>query len=251
MNGKALYRNQRQQDTLCTAMTETADMFNLVAVLDELMSVRRRRTRRDAEEAGRILRNRPCSGAAKMSRDMRVKLVAGVFAIAFVPHVAAGQLATPTKPAAVEKLGPNLFRLGAVRVDTANREVSVSGKVNPDVMTLEFIANTEDGWRAYESAVSLDTDAITYNAALVLIGLDGSHAKGVPQQHFDPTALSGDIVTVTLECPKGECERMPAERLMFDRSKKETVSGGKWIYTGSSFLADGRFVADVGAVLIG
>ena len=48
MHGKALYRNQRQQDTLCTGMTEAADMFNLVAVLDELMSVRRRRTCRDA-----------------------------------------------------------------------------------------------------------------------------------------------------------------------------------------------------------
>ena len=189
-----------------------------------------------------------------MLTDMRARFVTAILATALVAHVAAGQVADPTraaKPAAVEKLGPNLFRLGSVRVDTANREVSVSGKVNPDVMTLEFIANTRDGWRAYESAVSLDTDAITFNAALVLIGLDGSHAKGVPQQHFDRTALSGDVVTVTIECPKGECERMPAERLMFDRDKKQTVSGGRWIYTGSSFQPDGRFTADIGAVLIG
>ena len=188
-----------------------------------------------------------------MSGHMRLRIVAVMFAVALAPLVAAGQGqdASRPKPAAVERLGPNLYRLGAIRVDTATREVSVTGKVNPDVMTLEFIANTKDGWRAYESAVSLDTDAITFNAALVLIGLDGSHAKGIPQQHFDRTGLTGDAVTVTLECAKGECERMPAERLMFDRVKKETVSGGKWIYTGSSFMPDGRYLADTGAVLIG
>ncbi len=155
------------------------------------------------------------------------------------------------KPAAIEKLGPNLYRLGKIRVDTSNREVSVSGKINPDAQTLEFVANTKDGWRAYESALSLDTDAISFNAALVLIGLDGSHAKGQPKFHFDPSAVDGDAVVVTLECPGGECQRMPAERLMYDREKKEAVSGGKWIYTGSSFTPDNRYLADIGAVLIG
>jgi hypothetical protein len=138
-----------------------------------------------------------------------------------------------------------------VHVDTATREVSVTGKVNPDVTTLEFVANTQDLNRAYESAVTLDTNAITYNAALVLIGLDGSHAKGVPQFHFDKTPVVGDVVTVFLECPKGECQRMPAERLMYDRTRKESISGGKWVYTGSSFLPEGRYFADVGGVLIG
>jgi hypothetical protein len=155
------------------------------------------------------------------------------------------------KPAAIEKLGPTQYRLGQVHVDTASREVSVTGKVNPNVQTLEFVANTRDGWRTYESALSLDTDAITFNAALVLIGLDGSHATGVPRVHFDRTAVSGDVVNVTLECPGGECQRMPAERVMYDREKKEAVSGGKWIYTGSSFTPDNRYLADIGAVLIG
>jgi hypothetical protein len=156
-----------------------------------------------------------------------------------------------TRPAPIEKLGTNLFRLGKVRVDTANREVSVSGRVNPNVRTLEFVANTLDGWRAYESAVTLDTNAITFNAALLLIGLDGAHARGLPKFHFDPAALQGDVVTISLECPGGECERMPAERVMFDQLKKEPVGGGKWIYTGSSFLPTGHYLADVDAVLIG
>jgi hypothetical protein len=186
-----------------------------------------------------------------MHRVPYLAFAVAALAAAMVEPMAAGQINSPTKPAPIEKVGANQYRLGKVRVDTAKSEVSVSGKTNPSVMTLEFIANTKDGWRAYESAVSLDTDAITFNAALLLIGLDGSRVKGVPKFHFDPTALSGDVVTISLECPGGECQRMPAERLMFDREKKEAVSGGKWIYTGSSFVPDGRFAADIGAVLIG
>jgi hypothetical protein len=177
--------------------------------------------------------------------------VAAALAVVMAESRMAGQLNTPTKPAPIEKVGATQYRLGKVRVDTTKLEVSVSGKVNPSVMTLEFIANTQDGWRAYESAVSLDTDAITFNAALLLIGLDGSHVKGTPKFHFDPTAVTGDVVTISLECPGGECARMPAERLMFDKQKNEAVSGGRWIYTGSSFVPDGRFSADIGAVLIG
>lgn len=181
-----------------------------------------------------------------------VTFAAAALAVVMIERPIAGQEATlPTKAAPIEKISANQYRLGKVRVDTAKSEVSVSGKLNPSVTTLEFIANTKDGWRAYESALSLDTDAITYNAALLLIGLDGKHVKGTPQFHFDPTTLSGDVVTVTVECPGGECARMPAERLMYDKQKKETVSGGKWIYTGSSLLPDGRYLADVGAVLIG
>jgi hypothetical protein len=185
-----------------------------------------------------------------------VRFAIAAFTTLLAQRAIVGQVANSpggpiTKAAAIEKLGPNLYRLGSVRVDTANREVSVSGKINPNVSTLEFVANTRDGWRAYESAVSVDTDAITFNAALVLIGLDGAHAKGVPKFHFDPAALVGDVVTISLECPGGECQRMPAERVMFDQSKKEPVTGGRWIYTGSSFLPDGHYLADMGAVVIG
>jgi len=188
-----------------------------------------------------------------MSNAISLTVVVAAFTMLTPGHAIAGQdpSAPITKAAAIEKLGPNLYRLDKVRVDTASREVTVSGKINPNVSTLEFVANTKDGWRAYESAVTLDTDAITFNAALILIGLDPAHAKGSPKAHFDPAAVDGDAVTVSLECPGGECQRMPAERLMFDNTRKETVSGGKWVYTGSSFLPDGHYLADIGAVIIG
>src|SRR5687767_15045541 len=177
----------------------------------------------------------------------RAMLVPMVYAITValtlsIPVAAAAQaargnppqkLAEPQQPAgrpSVEKLGPNLLRVGTIRVDTAAREITVAGTVNPDVRTLEFIANAQDGIKAYETAVSLDTDAITFNAALLLIGIDKSRSKNAPTRHFDPAVPVGDVVEITLDCPKGECQRFPAERLMYDLEAKTTASKGTWVY---------------------
>ena len=72
--------------------------------------------------------------------------------------VPAAPEAPDTTLAAVQKLGPSAYRLGDVRVDTALREVSVSGTVN-DVQVLEFVANTKGGYKAYESALTLEPES--------------------------------------------------------------------------------------------
>src|SRR4051794_35997057 len=127
-----------------------------------------------------------------------------------IPAVAAPQANPPAQrpgdgragpPPSVEKLGDNLYRLGSVRVDTARGEVSVAGTVNRDVTTLEFIANTRGGMKAYESALTLDTDAVTFNTALILIGLNRTRARNAPTAHFDPATPEGDQVEIYLECP--------------------------------------------------
>ena len=169
------------------------------------------------------------------------------------PGPAGQKPAEPQVPAGppVEKLGPTLFRVGTIRVDTAARELSVAGTVNPDVRTLEFIANARDGVKAYETAVTVDTDAITFNAALLLLGIDRSRSKNIPTRHFDPAVPIGDTVEIWIDCPGKECQRMPAERLMYDTETKTAVSKGSWVYTGSSFLSDGRYLAQVDGALIG
>jgi hypothetical protein len=174
------------------------------------------------------------------------------FLVPCVIFVYAGSAAAQGSGAGpIERLGNNLFRVGQIRVDTANHEIAVNGTVNPDVLTLEFIANSREGMKAYETAVSLDTDAVTFNTALVLIGLDKSHARGVPEAHFDRTVTEGDPVEIWVECPGGECQRMPAERLMFDQKAQKPLSGGTWVYTGSTFAPDGRYLAQLYGVLIG
>ena len=158
--------------------------------------------------------------------------------------------ATPSVPA-VERLGTNLFQVGSIRVDTAAREISVAGRVNADVVALEFIANTRGGLKAYETAITLDTDAITFNTALLLIGLDRTRVRNAPTAHFDSATPDGDKVEISIDCPGRECQRMPAERLMYDVNTKQTVPQGTWVYTGSVFLPDGRYLAHLDGTLVG
>src|SRR5258706_1282619 len=153
-------------------------------------------------------------------------------------------------PPPVERLGGNPLRIGHIQVDVAAREVAVTGHEN-DVQFLEWVANTGGGLKAYESAITADTDAITFNAALLLIGLDKAHAR-VPTQHFDPVPPRGDPVEVWVEWGEAsQRKRVRIEQLLLNKRTNTTLPEGSWVYTGSTFLADNRYMAELDGVLIG
>ena len=162
----------------------------------------------------------------------------------------------PTTPSSVSKLGPSLFRIGEINVDTTKREASVPGKVNA-VLILEFVANTRGGLKAYESALTIETSAITFNAAMLMIGLDKEHAR-VPTRHFDPVPPEGDRVALWIDWTRaGAPVRTPVEQLLYDSESHQAVPASDWVYTGSVFLEHGltpqstRYLADIDGVLIG
>jgi hypothetical protein len=181
--------------------------------------------------------------------------VLGVMACVLSGVVAFAGQPPPEKPAPVEKLGPTSYRIGKLHVDTAKREVTAPGTVNP-LSTLEFVANTPQGVKAYESAFTLDTGAISFNAALLLIGLDPARAKP-PQMQFDPTAPVGDPVDIEVEWTAGgKTRRAKIHELLFDTESKKTLAPGPWVYTGSTFVDYGsetgrRYLAESDGVLIG
>jgi len=157
----------------------------------------------------------------------------------------------PTTPSAVERLGPNLLRVGSIRVDSAKREISVSGTVN-NARVLEFVANTKGGFKGYESAIELDTNAINFNLALILIGLDKDHAV-LPRFHFDPNPPKGDPVEILVTWEDaGKMRTVRAEELVYNDVTKQTLPEGPWVYTGSAFIPNSRaYMADMDGVLIG
>jgi hypothetical protein len=158
-------------------------------------------------------------------------------------------------PAPVEKLGPTTYRVGKMTVDTARREVSVPGTVN-GVSVLEFVANTLGGMKAYETALTLNTNAISFNAALLLIGLDPSRGRPALLQ-FDPTPPEGDPLDITVDWQQaGKPRRARVEELLYDRRTKRTLPEGPWVYTGSRFVDLGvnggrQYLAELDGVLIG
>lgn len=155
----------------------------------------------------------------------------------------------PTPPP-VERLGPNLLRVGNIRVDTAAREFAVAG-VTTGVSVLEFVAGTQRGNKGYETAIELETDGVTFNTACLLIGLDPSHSVK-SERHFDPRAPQGDPVEIAVSWDEnGATRRIDAEQLLYDREKKQALSGSRWVYTGSVVMPNGRYLADLDGVLIG
>ena len=174
-------------------------------------------------------------------------------AVWFAGATVFGEPQNPAPPPAtprVEKLGPNRLRIGRVQVDVATREVAVTGQVN-DVQFLEWVANTTNGLKAYESAITADTDAITFNTALLLIGLDKAHAR-VPTQHFDREPPRGDPVEIFVEWGEAaQRRRVRIEQLLLDKRTNTTLPEGPWVYTGSTVFPDGGYMAQLDGVLIG
>lgn len=154
------------------------------------------------------------------------------------------------EPQPIKKISETLLQLGNILVDTQKKEITVPGRALPD-QTLEFLATTKGGMKSYESAMELDTDAVTFNLALILIGLEKSRAVA-PQFHFDATKIVGDPVEIFLEWGAGEAARkVRGEELLYDLQTKHVLSMGGWVYTGSTVTPDGRYMAEMDGVLIG
>ena len=153
-------------------------------------------------------------------------------------------------PSAIERVGPNTIRIGSILVDTAKKEFSVAGFVN-DVTVLEFLANTKGGWKGYESALELETNAINFNVACLLIGLDPAGAV-VARRQFDDQPPQGQPVELFVEWDEnGQRRRVRAEQLIYNRTTKQTLSEGPWVFTGSVFLEGNVYMAETEGVLVG
>ena len=186
--------------------------------------------------------------------DRRALLAAPVLLAICLPPAATTVAQEPGPQ--VERIDENLFRVGTIMVDTAKREVAVPGIVNTVARggPLEFLANTqgnapgEPGWRAYESAVQFDTDAVTFNLALVLIGLDSSDA--IDGRNFDMDKADRAQIRIAWDDDDGP-RTVRAEEMLYNRDTGKTLTRSDWVYTGSYFLEDGRYLADVEGILVG
>ena len=197
------------------------------------------------------------TGPKSSSSAGRAAVLAGLLVLVFGTVAGVGESPSQTEPATsqglapIQRIGPDLLRIGNVSVNMARKEVSVPGTVT-HAEVLEFIAVAKGGFKAYESALELDTNAVGFNLALILIGLDS--ARGVvPEFHFDPTLPQGDPVEISVEwAVNGRRRNVPAEELVFNTSTKATLSKGPWVYTGSTFVSErNAYLAEIEGTLIG
>jgi hypothetical protein len=198
-----------------------------------------------------------------VKRAMQTFCIASLFGVVSIGHVHAhtgGQQQAPPVPSPynvpkgpspIERLTPDTLRIGNVHVDTAKKELSVRGVAN-EVTSLEFIAVTKGGFKAYESVLELDTNAVNFNLALILMGLDSKRAV-MPKHPGDKTLPQGDPVEIWVEWTDGKDKRrVRAEELVYNVKTKQSLSEGPWVYTGSWFVEHtNAYMADIDGALIG
>lgn len=153
-------------------------------------------------------------------------------------------------PPKAEKIRAGVYRIGKIEVNTNSKEMTVPASVNSNVTTLEFVANSPNGAKAYESALTVEAHPLEFNTALLLLGADPAHAR-VPRFHFDTIPPDGDPLDLFLTWSEnGVAKRIRVEELLFDTRTNAPMPEGPWVYTGSSFTS-GRFMAALDGVLIG
>ena len=144
----------------------------------------------------------------------------------------------------IVKLDDNRFKIGNIVVDKTGRSFEVPGKLLRTEPPIEFLAVAKNGHRGYESLLEFDVNVYEFNLACILIGLD-THKGLPPKGHFDPTPIVGDAVEIGLQWEaNGKQYEHPATDFFLVNNQK--LKSGDWIYTGSIFLPNGRYMADVG-----
>lgn len=134
-------------------------------------------------------------------------------------------------------------------MDKNARSFTVPGILNMVQGPLEYIACVRQGMKAYETLIELDCNAFEFNVACILIGLDPKKST-VPKRHFDPEPAKGDAVSLNIEWhDQGQVKRFPPEKLI--KGGEEALSTGNWVYTGSTIIEDGRYLADLMGPVIG
>jgi hypothetical protein len=163
-----------------------------------------------------------------------------------------GQALAAEGKTAVEDLGNGRYRVGAITIDKTAGQLSVPGTVikldQPD-SPIEFMAVSKGGMKRYEAIFELDTSAVNFNLACILLGLDASHATQ-PKHHFDPEPLKGDAVKIFVSWKDGEkAIRVPVSDVL--RLADNSKVPNDWVYTGSFFSPDGGYIAEMSGTLVG
>jgi hypothetical protein len=157
-----------------------------------------------------------------------------------------------TRKPVIEKLSEDRFRIGAITVDRSKRLITAPGRMLPyeDGKPIEYVATMRQGFKAYESVITLDADAFEFNLACILIGLDPD--RGVASDyHFDPKPVEGDRVSIRVRWrDNGRWIEADAVELLRVGGEKP-ASPSEWAYTGSMFIDGDRYMAQMDGVLIG
>src|SRR4051812_11495199 len=165
----------------------------------------------------------------------------------------------PPKPA-IHQVGPGVVELGAIRLDQTTRTVTFPGAINLDKGLLEYLIVGRDG-PTHESLLVTDVSPAELHTVMLLLGAKGAKpaAPGVEPPPGQITAEylkhapkpTGDTILITAKWKDKTGAEQTAEVsdwLTFLPTKKPPARG-PWLYTGSMFGSDGKFMAEQQSII--
>lgn len=146
---------------------------------------------------------------------------------------------TPTNNP-VKQIGPNLFEIGIVQLDSKNRTITIPTTVNMNEGQIEYVLVSTAG-KLHESL--LKTKAEPYHIHVAMLLLNGKPTQ--PDLYYKNmnNPIPGEPVSIQLKWKTGETEKIsPVEDYIFNIVKKEPLKNGDWTYNGSRVI-EGTFIA--------
>ncbi len=151
------------------------------------------------------------------------------------------------KPPMVERITDNVYRIGAVIVDTRARTVTCKGVINMDEGAIEYLAVAPHG-KTHESLLRIDVRPLHLQVALLMLDLE---PKNVLKFQGDPTTPQGAPVEIKVRWRdlKGAEQEVRAEDLILEVPAKRPMPPNRWVFTGSRVVKEG-FEADLEKSLV-
>jgi hypothetical protein len=145
---------------------------------------------------------------------------------------------------------PAVGRLPHIAVDAKHRQIRVECQAVQAQMPLEFLCCVH-GSHDYESVLSSRAKPSDLHLALLMLGLTPgapAHRSKDLTKWYPP---HGPALKISVEFTQaGQTVRMPAWRLLRNVNTKKPAPPMTWIFAGSQFTEDGRYVADAMGYLV-
>jgi hypothetical protein len=166
-----------------------------------------------------------------------------------------GAADTGTFVPAMQEISPGVFQIGKIRLDKTKRTVTFPGKLNMAKDLIEYLLVTPDG-STHESLLTSEIQPTDLQFVMLLLDAKGAGLL-TPQADAAPPGqinveylksapkLKGDNVTITVswKAPDGTEKSVAIEDLLMHADTKKPAARGPWIYNGSMFGTDGKFLA--------
>jgi hypothetical protein len=162
----------------------------------------------------------------------------------------------PSELAAIKEVSPGVYQIGQARLEQKSRTIIFPASVNLTKGLLEYLIVTKNG-PTHESLLATDLAPNDLHLAMLLLGAKGNPAPDGPQKMPPPQitedylktapALKGEQISILAEWhdAAGAEKSNPPEDWLIRLDTKKPVTHGPWLYTGSMFSSNGRFVAEM------